>query len=57
MSFMWAVGINATSSQLLSTPESLGGYGFNSWSLGYIFFAPIIGIVVGESIGHWVNDV
>jgi hypothetical protein len=57
MSFMWAVGINATSSVLLGTPRDVGGYGFGPWALGYIYFAPIIGIFIGEIIGHWGNDV
>ncbi len=57
MSFMWVVGINATSSVLLGLPAEAGGYGFGPWALGYIYFAPIIGILTGEIIGHWGNDV
>ena len=54
---MWVVGINATSSVLLGLPEEAGGYGFGPYALGYIYFAPIVGILIGEIIGHWGNDV
>lgn len=57
MSCMWAIGINMSSSILLATPESLGGYGMDLNELGYLYFAPTIGIIIGEALGHWGNDV
>jgi hypothetical protein len=56
MSFMWAIGINQTSSILFATPVAAGGYGFSDKSLGFLFFAPIVGAVIGEGFGHWFND-
>jgi hypothetical protein len=56
MSFMWAVGINQTSSILFATPIALGGYGFGPTSLGYLFFTPLVAVFIGESFGHFFND-
>ncbi|KIW47290.1 hypothetical protein, variant [Exophiala oligosperma] len=54
--FMWFIGITTSSSILLSTPESLGGYGLSTLSLGYCFFTPIVAVCLGELIGHFFND-
>lgn len=54
---MWAVGINMSTSILLSLPESMGGYGMSMIALGNLYWAPIIAIVIGEALGHWGNDV
>ena len=56
MTFMWSVGINLTSSILLQTPRAKGGYGFSPTALGYIYFTPLCGIIIGELFGHWFND-
>lgn len=56
MNFMWAVGINQTSSILFSLPVAEGGYGFSQHVVGYIFFAPVIGVALGEAFGHFFND-
>lgn len=56
MTFMWTVGINITSPILLQTPVKAGGYGFGPTSLGYIYFIPIVGIIIGGLFGHWFND-
>ena len=53
---MWSVGINLTSSILLETPQKAGGYGFGPRSLSYIYFTPLVAIMVGELFGHWFND-
>ena len=53
---MWAVGINQTSSILFATPVKVGGYGFSEKSVGYLFFTPIVAVVLGELFGHFVND-
>jgi hypothetical protein len=57
LSNMWAVGINMSTSILLATPTSLGGYGMSLNALGYLYFAPVIAIIIGEALGHWGNDV
>jgi MFS family permease len=54
--FMWFIGITISSSILLETPISLGGYGLGPISVGYIFFTPIVGVLLGEAFGHWFND-
>ncbi len=54
---MWAVGINQTSAILFATPVVAGGYGFSQNAVGYIFFAPIVGVILGELFGHFVNDI
>lgn len=54
---MWAVGINMSTSILFALPEEIGGYGMSLNQLGHIYWAPIVGILVGESLGHWGNDV
>lgn len=56
MNFMWAVGINQTSAILFATPVAAGGYGFSQSAVGYLFFAPIVGVVLGEVFGHFFND-
>lgn len=53
---MWAVGINQTSSILFATPTAVGGYGFSQNAVGYLFFAPIIAVILGEGFGHFFND-
>lgn len=53
---MWAVGINQTSAILFATPAEAGGYGFSQNAVGFLFFAPIIGVLIGEMFGHFAND-
>lgn len=56
MSFMWAVGINITSSILFATPVEVGGYGYNARAVGFLYFTPVVGITLGELFGHFFND-
>ncbi|KAK7706850.1 hypothetical protein SLS57_009521 [Botryosphaeria dothidea] len=56
MSFMWAVGINITSTLLLETPVEAGGYGFSSKGVGFLYFTPMVAVGLGEAFGHWFND-
>lgn len=53
---MWAVGINITSSILLATPVAAGGYGFNANATGYLYFTPVVAVLLGELFGHFFND-
>jgi hypothetical protein len=56
MSFMWAVGINITSTILLETPTVVGGYGFGPKSIGFLYFTPLVAVALGEFFGHFFND-
>ena len=56
MSFMWAVGINITSTILLETPQAAGGYGFSPKATAYLYFTPLVAVALGESVGHFLND-
>jgi hypothetical protein len=56
MSFMWAVGINITSTILLQSPVAIGGYGFGPRSIGYLYFTPLVAVSLGEFFGHFFND-
>jgi hypothetical protein len=53
---MWATGINHTTSLIFTTPIKGGGYGFSPATLGYIYFAPLIAVCIGEIFGHFFND-
>ena len=53
---MWAVGINQSSSILFATPVAAGGYGFTDRSLGFIYFTPVVAVIIGEAFGHFFND-
>ena len=52
----WAVGINITSSILFSIPRAGGGYGFSLRTISFLYFTPLVGLAIGEAIGHWAND-
>lgn len=49
--FSWVVGIVNTLAIFMTTQ-----YKFSSLSLGYFFFAPFIGTILGGVIGHWLHD-
>ncbi|PWW79971.1 MFS transporter [Tuber magnatum] len=55
VTYMWSVGING-SLVLFLVPPPPKGYGFNSVSIGLIYLAPMIGVILGELWGHFVND-
>ncbi|KAM0332012.1 hypothetical protein ACHAQA_002278 [Verticillium albo-atrum] len=54
--FAWAIGINITTAILFGTPREFGGYGYSFNSLGFLYFSPIVGVVLGELFGHYFND-
>lgn len=56
MALMWVIGINQTSAILFLTPAEVGGYGFSLSTVGFIYFAPILGIILGEVFGHFFID-
>lgn len=53
---MWSIGINITTAILFATPVDLGGYGFSSTDIGYLYFTPIVAVFIGEIFGHFFND-
>ncbi|KAF2457508.1 major facilitator superfamily domain-containing protein [Lineolata rhizophorae] len=55
-SFMWAVGINITSSLLFEVPQEQGGYGFGAKAVGFVYFTPVVAVSLGEFFGHFFND-
>lgn len=56
MSFMWSIGINITTAILFATPVAFGGYGFSAKSVGFLYFTPVVAILIGEIFGHFFND-
>jgi hypothetical protein len=54
--FCWAIGINITTAILFGTPAEFGGYGFTYSQLGALYFTPVVGVFIGEVIGHFGND-
>lgn len=54
--FGWAIGINVTTAILFATPIEFGGYGYDFKQLGYLYFTPVVGILIGELFGHFAND-
>lgn len=53
---MWSIGINITTGILFGTPRVAGGYGYSPTSVGYLYFAPVVGVMLGEVFGHYFND-
>lgn len=53
---MWSVGINITTSILFETPIAVGGYGFTSRQVGFLYFTPLVAMFLGEAFGHFFND-
>lgn len=56
MCFAWAIGINISTAILFGLPQELGGYGYDFTRLGFLHFAPIVGVFLGEIFGHFFND-
>lgn len=54
--FAWAIGINISTAILFATPIQFGGYGYSYHQLGFLYFTPIVGILLGELFGHFAND-
>ncbi|EWZ33018.1 hypothetical protein FOCG_12569 [Fusarium oxysporum f. sp. radicis-lycopersici 26381] len=56
MCFAWSIGINISTAILFGLPQEMGGYGYSFTQLGYLHFAPIVGVFLGEIFGHFFND-
>lgn len=50
-SFAFAVGINTTLA-IFVTPL----YGFGPRQIGFFYFTPIVAVILGEVLGHWLHD-
>lgn len=51
LTFAWVVGINTTLAIFL-TPL----YNFGPKQIGFFYFTPIVGALLGEMAGHWLHD-
>lgn len=51
LNFAWVIGVNTTISIWLTSI-----YKFTPYNLGFFYFAPIIGALVGAILGHWLHD-
>ncbi|ORY78923.1 major facilitator superfamily domain-containing protein [Leucosporidium creatinivorum] len=56
LAFMWAVGINITSSILFATPKAAGGYELPLTKISGLYATPLVALWIGEMFGHWAND-
>jgi hypothetical protein len=49
--FAWAVGINTTLA-IFVTPL----YNFGPRQIGFFYFTPVVAVILGEAVGHWLHD-
>ncbi|KAF5020983.1 hypothetical protein F66182_6995 [Fusarium sp. NRRL 66182] len=54
--FAWAIGINITSTILFARPEEVGGYGYSTRTIGFLYFTTFVAVFLGEIFGHYFND-
>ncbi|KAM5354619.1 hypothetical protein ACJ41O_001266 [Fusarium nematophilum] len=54
--FAWAIGINISSTILFSRPKEVGGYGFSTRTIGFLYFTTFVAVFLGEVFGHYFND-
>ncbi|KAI0453768.1 major facilitator superfamily domain-containing protein [Xylaria acuta] len=52
LTFAWVVGINTTLSIFLQPV-----YGFGPKQIGFFYFTPIVAVIIGEIVGHWLHDI
>jgi len=52
LTFMWSIGLVNTFSQFTTAPP----YSFGSTAVALLYFAPIIGSILGDFWGNWLND-
>ncbi|CCM05345.1 uncharacterized protein FIBRA_07559 [Fibroporia radiculosa] len=55
MIFGFTTGINTTNAVFLADPPPVG-YGFSEYAIAGAYGTPIIAVVLGELIGHFLND-
>ncbi|KAH8917870.1 MFS general substrate transporter, partial [Atractiella rhizophila] len=49
------IGVNVTQVIFILSPPPLG-YGLNADQLAGTYFSPVIAVVIGEALGHFLND-
>ncbi|KAF4470718.1 monophenol monooxygenase [Fusarium albosuccineum] len=54
--FAWAIGINISSTILFSMPKEVGGYGYSTRTIGFLYFTTFVAVFLGELFGHYFND-
>jgi len=55
MIFGFTTGINTTNAVFLAEPPP-NGYGFTEYAIAGAYGTPIVAVLVGEIIGHYLND-
>ncbi|QRV93905.1 major facilitator superfamily transporter [Ceratobasidium sp. AG-Ba] len=55
VTFGWTIGINVTLVIFLHAPAPLG-YGMNADQSSAMYLTPIVAALLGELVGHWLND-
>ncbi|KAI0040199.1 MFS general substrate transporter [Auriscalpium vulgare] len=53
--FGFSIGINVTNAVFLGTPKPVG-FGFSPDGIAGAYGTPIVAVLVGEIVGHFVND-
>ncbi|OSD00956.1 MFS general substrate transporter [Trametes coccinea BRFM310] len=53
--FGFSIGMNLTNSLFLGEPRPLG-YGFSQDAIATIYFTPIVSVLLGQLVGHHIND-
>lgn len=54
--FGFSIGINVTFAVFLGLPVTMGGYGFQQFSIAGCYATPIVAVLIGETIGRYGND-
>lgn len=52
INYAWMIGVNTTSALLLTKT-----YNFTPVNLGFFYFAAVIGVIVGQLLGHFLHDI
>ncbi|KAJ8701500.1 hypothetical protein PTI98_000268 [Pleurotus ostreatus] len=55
MVFGFAIGINVTNAVFLGSPPPVG-FGFSPFGIAGAYGTPIVAVLLGELVGHYVND-
>ncbi|KAI9444209.1 MFS general substrate transporter [Lactarius indigo] len=53
--FGFGIGINVTNAVFLGSPPP-EGYGFSQYAIAGAYATPMVAVIIGELIGHFVND-
>ncbi|KAL0958247.1 hypothetical protein HGRIS_000401 [Hohenbuehelia grisea] len=53
--FGFSIGINVTNAVFLGSPPPVG-FGFSQFAIAGAYGTPIVSVLIGEVVGHFVND-